>query len=172
MSKPNVHACIRVHIDSVAYHVDVGFAAPFREPIRLDALPAQVDEGVNRYVLDRDGHDFRMRMFSDGARAIDYIAHDPPRQREFFDPLVRSSFALTSTFMKSLRISRAFETHSCDLIDRRLFRHESGRTTVEQLTSLSGLRKAVNTELRMPRCPVDRAIAILERLTGKAFFEG
>src|ERR1039457_380613 len=54
MNQPNVHTCIRVRIDSVAYHVDVGFAAPFREPIRLDRLPVPVEEGANRYVLAQD----------------------------------------------------------------------------------------------------------------------
>ena len=32
------------------------------------------------------------------------------------------------------------------------------------------MKRAVVDQLGMPRCPVERAIAVLERLTGKPFF--
>ena len=53
MSRPDVHTSIRVRLDAVGYHVDVGYGAPFREPLRLDRLPCEVAEGSYRYVLDR-----------------------------------------------------------------------------------------------------------------------
>jgi len=174
MSEPNVHTCIRVRIDSIAYHVDVGFAAPFRKPIRLDRLPAQFEEGGNRYVLDRDsGSDgFRMSVFSGGEYRVGYLAHDPPRPTEFFDPVVLKSYELSSTFMKCLRISRVFAGSSLDLIDRKLYRHESGKTSVTHLDTMLELKAVVQNELGMPRCPIESAIGILERLTGKPFFAG
>jgi N-hydroxyarylamine O-acetyltransferase len=172
MSRPNVHTCIRVRIDSVAYHVDVGFAAPFREPLRLDRLPVPVEEGTNRYVLARDaaGGGFCMSMFSDAESGVAYVVHDPPRPREFFDPVVLESYALSSTFMRCLRISRVFDGCSLDLIDRKLYRHEAGKTAITPLESIQELQRAVEDQLGMPRCPVERAIAILERLTGEPFF--
>ena len=172
MSRPNVHTCIRVRIDSVAYHVDVGFAAPFREPLRLDRLPVQVEEGTNRYVLARDAASdgFCMSMFSDAESGVAYVVHDPPRPREFFDPVVLESYALSSTFMRCLRISRVFDGSSLDLIDRKLYRHEAGKTAITPLESIEELQRAVEEQLGMPRCPVERAIAILERLTGEPFF--
>ena len=172
MGAPNVHTCIRVRIDSAAYHVDVGFAAPFREPARLDRLPAQVEEGNHRYVLDRapGGEGFRMSMFSGPEHCLDYVVHDPPRPREFFDPVVLASYAPASTFMQCLRISRVFGGYSVDLIDRELHRHEAGGTTVTELRNISALKAALQDELGMPRCPIESAVAILERLTGKPFF--
>jgi arylamine N-acetyltransferase len=172
MSRPNVHTCIRVRIDSVAYHVDVGFAAPFREPLRLDRLPVPVEEGTNRYVLARDaaGGGFCMSMFSDAESGVAYVVHDPPRPREFFDPVVLESYALSSTFMRCLRISRVFDECSLDLIDRKLYRHEAGKTAITHLESMQELKRAVEDRLGMPRCPVERAIAILERLTVRPFF--
>jgi N-hydroxyarylamine O-acetyltransferase len=172
MSHPNVHTCIRVRIDSVAYHVDVGFAAPFREPLRLDRLPVQVEEGTNRYVLARDaaGDGFCMSMFTEAESGIAYLVHDPPRPREFFDRVVLDSYAPSSTFMNCFRISRVFDGFSLDLIDRKLYRHEAGKTAITQLESIQELKRAVEDQLGMPRCPVERAIAILERFTGEPFF--
>jgi arylamine N-acetyltransferase len=172
MSKPNVHTCIRVRVDSVAYHVDVGFAAPFREPLRLDRLPAQVEEGTNRYVFARDaaGNGFRMSMSTEAENGVGYVVHEPPRPREFFDPVVLDSYAPSSTFMNWLRISRVFDGFSLDLIDRKLYRHQAGKTAITHLESIQELKRAVKDQLGMPRCPVERAIAILERLTGKPFF--
>ncbi len=174
MSRPNVHTCIRVRVDCVAYHVDVGFAAPFREPIRLDQLPVQVDEGTNRYVLDKDAENdrFHMSMFSGAEYCLGYIVHDPPRPREFFDQAVLDSYALSSTFMKCLRVSRVFDGCSLDLIDRDVYRHEAGRSTVTHLENMFELKAAVQGQLGMPRCPIEPAIAILERHIGKPFFSG
>jgi arylamine N-acetyltransferase len=172
MSQPNVHTCIRVRIESVAYHVDVGFAAPFREPLRLDRLPVQVEEGSNRYVFIRDpGSDgFRLDMFSEEEHGFAYVVHDPPRAREFFDHVVLNSYALSSTFMRCLRINRVFEAFSLDLIDRKLYRHEAGKTAITHLETILELQAAVKDQFGMPRCPIEPAIAILERLTGKPFF--
>ena len=172
MSRPDVHTCVRVRIDSVAYHVDVGFAAPFREPLRLDRLPVQVEEGTNRYVLARDaaGDGFCMSMFTEAESGVAYVVHDPPRPREFFDPVVLDSYAPSSTFMRCLRISRVFDRFSLDLIDRKLYRHEGGNTTITHLESIQELKRAVEDQLGMPCCPLERAIAILDRLTGDPFF--
>jgi arylamine N-acetyltransferase len=171
MSRPNAHTCIRVRIDTVAYHVDVGFGAPFREPMRLDRLPLRVEEGSNTYMLDRDSGSgaFRMRMISERGNGVGYLVHDPPRSADFFDAVVMDSYALSSTFMNCLRISRVFEGYSLDLIDRTLYRHEAGRTVVTRVKSMLELEAVVRDQLAMPRCPVESAIAVLERLTGPFF---
>ena len=72
--------------------------------------------------------------------------------------------------MRCLRISRIFEAYSLDLVDRQLSRHEGGQTTVTNLQSLPELEAAIERQLGMPRALVERAVAILERLTGKPFF--
>lgn len=173
MSKPDVHTCIRVRLDSAAYHVDVGFASPFREPMRLDRLPARIDEGGNHYLFDRGPAEgtFRMRMMIGEDCRVSYVAHDPPRPREHFAPAIGMSFALTSTFMQHLRISRIFEDYSVDLWDRELFRHDAGGTSIRRLATMAELKAAVAEDLGLPRCPAEAAIGVLERLNGKPFFE-
>jgi len=58
------------------------------------------------------------------------------------------------------------------VIDRDLYRHEGGRTTVTHLENMFELRAAVQNQLGMPRCPIEPAIAILERNIGRPFFSG
>ncbi len=172
MSRPDVHTTIRVRIDSIAYLVDVGFGAPFREPIRLDRLPARINEGQNRYVFAREHANGRILLTMDagGERGPGYTVHDPPRPREFFDGAVTRSFLPEATFMNWLRINRVFPGYSLDLIDRKFYRHEGRQTTVRQLASMAELKEAVHGEMRMPRAPVETAIGILESVTGKPFF--
>lgn len=173
MSKPDVHTCIRVRLDSAAYHVDVGFASPFREPIRLDRLPARIDEGGNHYLFDRGPAEgtFRMQMFIGEECRVSYLAHDPPRPPEHFAPAIGMSFLPGSTFMQHLRISRIFDGYSVDLWDRELFRHDAAGTSIRRLATMEELKAAVAEDLGLARCPVEAAVRALERLTGKVFFE-
>ena len=172
MSKPNVHTCIRVRIGSQPYLVDVGFAAPFREPMRLDRLPIRIEEGSTHYVLDRNGSGdgFRMSTFSGTQHLFDYVGHDPPRPREFFTQVVEDSYSLSSTFLQCLRISRIWDGYSLDLWNRELRRHQGGETAVAQIGDMAALERVVHGEFQMRRCPVAEAVAILERLTGRPFF--
>lgn len=167
MSNLDVHTCIRVRIDDASYHVDVGFAAPFREPIRLDDLPARIDEGRNRYLLDHDGSGLRLTMPSGGENAAGYFAHDPPRPRSYFDGVLLQSFAPAAHFMQHLRISRIFDDYSLDLLDDRMWRHEAGETSEVRFDSLADLKAAVAEEFQMPRCPVEEAAAVLQGLTAR-----
>lgn len=171
MSRPNVHTCIRTQVDGAAYLVDAGFAAPFREPMRLDALPLRFQEGANHYVLEADGGGaLRMSMFTATEYVFGYTAHDPPYPPELLAQVIVDSYTPSSTFLRGLRISRVYDGYSLDLIDRKLYRHEAGQTAVAPVESMAGLREAVHGELNMPRCPVESAVAVLERLTGKPWF--
>jgi len=109
-------------------------------------------------------------VYSGAEYCLGYVVHDPPRPRKFFDQAVLNSFALSSTFMKCLRISRIFDGYSLDLIDRKLSRHEAGKTTVTDLENMTGLKAALQHEFGMPRSPIESAAGILERLTGQPFF--
>jgi N-hydroxyarylamine O-acetyltransferase len=172
MSRPDVHACARVRVESVPYHVDVGFASPFRSPLPLNHLPAEIREGSQRYILDESANGtFRLSQYSGADFVMDYLMHDPPRQRDFFDAPLRESYASTAYFMQCLRINRTFEACSVDLTNRNLTRHIAGQTSVTSLRDLREIKAAVRDELQMPRCPVDQAVAALERRTGKPFFE-
>jgi arylamine N-acetyltransferase len=173
MTRPNVHTCLRVRLDSVPYHVDVGYGGPFREPIRLDWLPFEMVEGVYHYVLDANprGEGYEMAVFSGEERVQGYVVHDPPRPLEFFADSLRNSFAPNATFLNCLRLCRFFEDHSVTLLDRTLSIHRGAATEQTEFHNLADWESAIATHLRMPRCPARMAIPVLEQITGKPFFE-
>jgi len=168
----NCHTCLRVRIDSVAYHVDVGYGGPFREPIRLDRLPHEITEGARRYVFDRlpNAESHEMAVFSGQERVHGYIVHDPPRTLEFFTPSMQNSFQPTAAFLNCVRICRFFENHSVELLDRSLSIHRGTETTQTELGTAAEWNSAVANHLCMPRCPSDAAIKVLEQVTGKPYF--
>ena len=172
MTIQNTHTSVRVRVDGVPYHVDVGYGGPFRAPMRLDQLPYEHQEGALRYVLQPDGLDngYEMRVLAGEERRHGYIVHDPPRPIEFFDSIARASFAPSRTFMGNLRLVRIFEDHSVELFNRKLTVNRGGETRERELRDRSELHAAMAGELAMPRCPIDAALDVLERLTGKRLF--
>ena len=170
---PNVHTCLRVRIDAAAYHVDAGYGAPFRDPIRLDQLPWELREGDFHYVLDHNprGEGYEMAVSAGLERRHSYTVHGPGRSAEFFTGTVLESYDPGRTFMRHLRVCRIFERHSADLKDNVLAVHRENQTTRTALGSMAELEAAFADELRMPRCPIASAVAILERLNGRPFFD-
>ena len=172
MATPNVHTSVRVRLDSTAYHVDVGYAAPFHEPIALNRLPYAVAHGHHRYVLDRrqvEGS-FELKTFDRDAHVHGYVVHPPPRTFDFFRQTIVDSFERGRTFMRCLRITRFFADHTVELRNRRLIVYRGTESRETTINSLAELRYAVDMDMLMPRCPVERAVSVLERLTGAPFF--
>jgi arylamine N-acetyltransferase len=166
----NCHTCLRVRFDSVAYHVDVGYGGPFRDPIRLDRLPFVMVEGGNRYVLEQRADAYEMSVFDREERVHGYIVHDPPRDHDFFLSPMRNSFLPEAPFLNCLRICRFFDDHSVILLNRRLGIHQDGKTTTIELDGPAEWEAAFASHLHMPRCPAMGAVRILEQNTGKPFF--
>lgn len=170
MDMPDVHTAIRVRLDGREWHVDVGYAGPFREPIPLDNLPWEISWGRDRYVFDRSDDGHVMTVFTNGERRHRYVVHAPARAASFFHPTILRSFEPGRTFMRCLRITRFFEDRSVELRNRRLLRVSAAGVRESNLESMTDLRRAVDEEFQMPRCRVEEAVAVLERLTGQAFF--
>ena len=167
MTTPDVHTCIVVN---GTWHVDVGFAAPFREPIALDGLPHAVTEGSRWYVLDRHERGLALTFQSTGDPSLSYVAHGPARDPAYFEPVIRRSFAPEAHFLNRLRIARFFEDHSVELHNRTMSIHRGGATTEREIASLEELEEALRADFAMPRCPVREAIAVLDRHRGTPLF--
>jgi arylamine N-acetyltransferase len=170
MDTPNVHTSIRVRLDGREWHIDVGYAGPFREPIPLDRLPHEIGWGNDRYVFERCGDVHELTMFTCGVPRHGYVVHPPPRAASFFEPIILRSFEPGRTFMRCLRITRYFDDRAVELRNRRLSTITAGSVTERSVDSLAELRRAVDEEFEMPRCRIEDAVGVLERLTGQAFF--
>ncbi len=172
MNNPNVHTSLRVRIENAAYHVDVGYGGPFREPIPLARLPYETSQGALRYVFSPAGCSgvHEMSVISGGRRVHGYLVHGPPRSLSFFRKTILESYNPGMTFMSRLRIVRYFERDAAELNNRTLILHKNDETTQVELNNLAELRDAVDNHLKMPRCPIEKAVGILEHLTGERFF--
>jgi arylamine N-acetyltransferase len=168
----NCHTCLRVRFGSVAYHVDVGYGGPFREPIRLDRLPFTMLEGGKRYVLEQRGDAYEMSDFTGENRVHGYLVHDPPRTHDFFLTSMRNSFQPEATFLNCMRICRFFDDYSATLLNRTLDIYRDARTTTIELNSSAEWEAVFASHLQMPRCPAAAAVRVLEQNTGKPFFAG
>ena len=168
----NVHTSLRVRIDSRAYHVDVGYGGPFREPIPLDRLPFEMVEGAHRYLLDRDpgGEGYEMSVFTGEERVHGYIVHGPPRSLEFFTPAMENSFGPKATFLNCLRICRFFDGHSVTLLNGSLSIHCGASSERRELSSVAEVEAALAADFEMPRCPGRAAIETLEQNSGTPLF--
>jgi arylamine N-acetyltransferase len=173
MSTPNVHTVIRVRLDGAQWHVDAGYGGPFRQPIPLDGLPVSIVNGEYRFAFQRSGDDVELALLRGGTRLHGYVAHGPARPFEFFHPVILRSFQTGQTFMTNLRIVRYFEDgRAAEIFNSMLTVHSGSESRSVELGSVAELRSAVADDLGLPRCPVEEAVDVLERLTGRPLFQG
>ena len=104
MNNPDVHLVSIVALESREHLVDVGYAAPFFEPLPRDLeRDLVIDFGRCRYVLrptDGLGRS-RLDMYRDGELTHGYLAKPEPRSIDEFDGVIRGSYRSSANFMKN-----------------------------------------------------------------------
>lgn len=109
MSDPDCHIVSRVELGRRQYLVDVGYGAPFFEPLPRDLdEPHEILYGSCRYVLEpQDGEgQSRLKMFRDGELTHGYLAKPKPREIAFFEETIMDSYRDTATFMNTVVVER------------------------------------------------------------------
>jgi arylamine N-acetyltransferase len=126
MNQPDVHMVSMVRIEGRERMVDVGYAAPFFDPLPRDLDDAHViDFGSCRYVLHpQDGQGrSRLELIRGGVRVHGYLAKPEPRELSHFDAIVADSFRPDQTFMNAVVIERfspeggSTRVHNLELIE-------------------------------------------------------
>ena len=109
MNQTDVHMVSMVRIQGRELMVDVGYAAPFFQPLPRDLDDAySIDFGSCRYVLypqDRRGRS-RLELIRDGVPIHGYLAKPDPRELTHFDAIIAESFRPDQTFMNAVVIER------------------------------------------------------------------
>jgi len=162
MAKPDVHVVSMVHLEGREYLVDVGYGAPFYEPMPRD-LDRDQDFvlGANRYVLhpqDRRGRSL-MDQYRDGELVHGYLAKPEPRKIEHFDQVIRDSYSDAATFMNLVVIERFFPDRSLRFQNFTLTESTTDGTTTTRSTDKVGLAKAIAHHCGFPGEMVREAIA-------------
>jgi arylamine N-acetyltransferase len=146
MSAPDVHVVTVVQLEGREHLVDVGYAAPFYEPLPLDLDRYHVvDFGATRYVLhprDELGRS-RMDLLRDGERVHGYLAKPEPRRLGDFENVIRASYRPSATFMNAVVVERFFTDRSVRIHNLTLTESTVAESTVTRLAGTEQLVAAV-----------------------------
>ena len=103
--KKDVHLVNIVTINRREYIVDVGYAAPFLQPLPRNLQNKHTIEfGFDKYILHpMDASKYsRLDLYRNGKLTHGYQVNPKSRNINEFDRIVKDSFRLDSTFMNSL----------------------------------------------------------------------
>jgi N-hydroxyarylamine O-acetyltransferase len=152
-SGEDVHAAITVEIDGRDLLVDVGYGAPFLEPLPRDVgHDVVVRFGRDRYVLKpRDGQGrSQLEMYRDGELIHGYLLKPTPRPIEHFSKAVRDSFSESATFMNAVALVRFSDNASVVIYNLSIIRSSADRFSIEHLNDREQLIEAIGREFRIP----------------------
>ena len=158
------HAICRVTSEDTPYLVDIGYGAPFYQPISLATLPVQVPHGDHQYVIDRhaSGSDnIEVTTLRGGAPVQSYVARPPALVPESFDEASALARDPDNRALRSLRISRFFASRVLEIFDNTLVTTHHNITTVTPIRDIEEMETIVRDQLQLVRCPVRQAVDIL-----------
>jgi arylamine N-acetyltransferase len=155
MNQPDVHMVSMVRIDGREFMIDVGYAAPFFDPLPrdLDDVHA-INFGNCRYVLHpQDGRGrSRLEMIRDGVSIHGYVAKPVQRTPAHFNSVIADSFRQDQTFMNAVVVERFTPTggstriHNFKLIET----PPSGPAVTTVLADRNDLIDAIEHRLAVP----------------------
>jgi arylamine N-acetyltransferase len=129
MNRPDVHIVNIVNLDGKEFIVDVGYAAPFMEPLPLGLLSDfKIFLGTDEYVLnpmDEKGR-IRLNFYRDGELKHGYYINPTPRRIEEFSSVILDSFRQEATFMNSILLVR-FDSNFSQVLHNNTFIESRGK---------------------------------------------
>jgi arylamine N-acetyltransferase len=164
-SVPDVHVVIFARTERREYLIDVGYGAPFFEPLPRDSSADHVVcFGRERYVLrPRDGRGRSgVDHYRDGELIHGYLAKPTPREPSHFTEIVRASYADTAMFMNALRLIRFLDGRSVSITNGSFIERTVDEVHRVRLPSMEAVVEAVEREFGMPRDIVRQATEGME----------
>ncbi len=161
MSKPDVHVVSIVRLAGREYLVDVGYGAPFFEPMARDLDSGhEIVFGRNRYALHPQDGRRRSRMdhFRDGRLIHGYVVKPAPCQIEHFNDVIRDSYNDAATFMNVVVIERFFPDRSLRIHNFTLTESTSDGAITTRLADRQELIDAVERHVGIPADIVREAV--------------
>ncbi len=164
-----VHTCIEVRLDPASFLVDVGFGAPFFEPIALHRLPVEIHQGPRKYRIAEEGDYPRIHVATiEGEEEIlSYDVVPGTIEASGLGHAIDFSFRQGATFMSCLAITKHFPPdRTLTLRDLRLTERNSTGSSVTHFQDLSAAEKCVREQFKMPQAPLRMAARILSENCG------
>lgn len=136
MNNPDVHIVSIVKIDRHEFIVDVGYAAPFMQPLpRYLKKDYKFTFGYEKYVLkpqDKTGCS-KIEQYVKGELKHGYKAKPIPRNINFFRNVIEDSYRDDATFMNAVVIVKFLKNGSVVLRNFSLIQTLDNKVTVKKL---------------------------------------
>lgn len=153
MAKPDVHMVSMVTLDHREYLVDVGYAAPFLEPLPRDlTADFTIALGRDKYVLkpqDVRGYSC-LEQYRDGNLKHCYWAKPYSRQVHEFEQVIADSYSKDATFMNAILLSRFYPNRSIVIHNLTLIESQGSAYSVEAISGREELAQIVYERFSIP----------------------
>jgi N-hydroxyarylamine O-acetyltransferase len=165
MSSPDVHIVSVVTLENQEYIVDVGYAAPFFEPMpRSLSTDFQINFGNDKYVLlPKDENGFsQLKFYRNGTPKHGYTVKSSSRTITEFDHVIKSSFDSTATFMNAilLVLFGVSESHTSMIIHNFSVTKFTGKAYEKiMLAGKNELIEEIENKFRIPKKIVEESLS-------------
>lgn len=161
---PNGHMVNVVNIDGREAIVDVGFGAPFWQPLPLGSdLDVIMELGTEKYVLkprDKTGRN-RLEFYRDNQLQHGYVLKPAARNVEDFNDVIARSYSDSAPFLNRLIVTRFFENRALVLRNHTLTEMNGTRSITNNLRTGDDIARAI---VRHYGIPEDIVSGVLESL--------
>ena len=160
MKNPDVHVVSMVKIGEQDFIVDVGYAAPFTEPLPGDLKENYVitfgDEKYILYPRDDSGNSKLEQYYKDELKHW-YTAKPQARKIDEFRNVIEDSYRDDATFMNAVMIAKFYENGSIVLRNLTLIRTERNKVTTQSIQR-DEIAAVVEKYFGMPLQVVEEAV--------------
>jgi arylamine N-acetyltransferase len=160
MKNPDVHIVSIVKIGGRDFIVDVGYAAPFTEPLPGDLIENYVITlGLEMYILhprDESGCS-KLEQYYKGELKHGYTAKPQPRKIDVFRNVIEDSYRDDATFMNAVMIAKFYGNGSIVLRNLTLIRTDGNKATTQSIKR-DEIASVAEKYFEMPRQIVDKAV--------------
>ncbi len=172
---PRSHAVCRVGFEDTHYLVDIGYGAPFYQPIALNSLPNVILHGDFQFAVDRHvagAGAVEVTTLRGGNKVQSYVAKPPALAGDGFAVSVQRAADPTHRSLRTLRISRFFASRVLEIYDNNLVTTHHNITTVTAIRDIDEMEAIIRDQLQLTRLPVREAVEVLRGRGVDIFAEG
>lgn len=166
MKSPDVHLISIVTIDEKEFIADVGYAAPFFNPLRIDLNEDYIIDFSNERYIVKPKDDLgriKVEQYYDGKLQHWYTANPQSRKIEEFQKVIEDSYSNDAVFMNAIRITKYTGSGSLVLKNLCLTKIIKNRISTEKF-SLNEIPGVIEENFGIPLGVVEKAIINIKEL--------
>ena len=165
MKNPDVHIVNIVTIDDRDLLIDMGYAAPFCEPLPLNLLKDHtVYNGNDRYVLkpQNKNNQHQIELYRNGDLIHGYMVNPKARKIDEFRQVIEDSFKESSTFMNAILLTRFYSGNFITIHNMSIIESSGKVSKKHSIDSIEQLTLVINKYFHIPKSIVMESIDKLQ----------